>query len=394
MWDNYLQQPRIGLSQCEDRCITTYNGSMNINKLKAGDWVEVRGKEEILRTLDGRGRFEELPFMPEMFAFCGRRLRVFKRAHKTCDTVNDYKGRKLKNTVHLDECRCDGQFHGGCQASCLIFWKEAWLKKVADIEKTLQVSLDNRSSRLNGNLRAVGCTDADVLAATEVSNDGVAVGRVYACQATLLPSFTERLPWWNLRQYLEDYASRNVGLGRMLRGLLYMAYNGLVNTKTGLGEFLRWLYDITAKCRLGFPYPRRQGNIPLGGRTPTTRLDLQPGELVRVKTYKEILATLDPSNKNRGLYFDAEMVPYCGKVYRVLKRVTRIIDEKTGKIQEFKNPCIILDGVVCEARYSECRLFCPRSIYSYWREIWLERVSKTPDISGPEIHKFLELRGP
>jgi hypothetical protein len=30
--------------------------------------------------------------------------------------------------------------------------------------------------------------------------------------------------------------------------------------------------------------------------------------------------------------------------------------------------------MVCEARYSVCRRFCPRAIYPYWREIWLERV--------------------
>jgi hypothetical protein len=54
--------------------------------------------------------------------------------------------------------------------------------------------------------------------------------------------------------------------------------------------------------------------------------------------------------------------------------VTKIINERTGKMLEMKTPCIVLDSVICESRYSECRLFCPRSIYSYWREIWLERV--------------------
>jgi hypothetical protein len=43
---------------------------------------------------------------------------------------------------------------------------------------------------------------------------------------------------------------------------------------------------------------------------------------------------------------------------------------------EFKNDCIMLEGVVCESRYSECRMFCPRSIYSYWREAWLERAAE------------------
>jgi hypothetical protein len=31
--------------------------------------------------------------------------------------------------------------------------------------------------------------------------------------------------------------------------------------------------------------------------------------------------------------------------------------------------------VYCQARYSEHRMFCPRSIFSWWREVWLERVS-------------------
>ncbi|MGD0614565.1 MAG: hypothetical protein ABSA69_03870, partial [Verrucomicrobiota bacterium] len=79
-------------------------------------------------------------------------------------------------------------------------------------------------------------------------------------------------------------------------------------------------------------------------------------------------------NKNRGLFFDAEMVPYCGGTYRVLKRVDRILDEKTGKMVRFKNQAVILEGVICQSRYSDCRMFCPRAIYSYWREIWLERV--------------------
>jgi hypothetical protein len=69
-----------------------------------------------------------MPFMPEMFAFCGQKFQVFKRAHKTCDTVFPTRSRRVDRSVHL-ATRCDGQAHGGCQAAdCLIFWKEAWLK--------------------------------------------------------------------------------------------------------------------------------------------------------------------------------------------------------------------------------------------------------------------------
>jgi hypothetical protein len=341
------------------------------SKLNAGDWVEVLDKEEILQTLDKNGRLEELPFMPEMLAFCGKRFQVYKRAHKTCDTVNDYKGRKMNAAVHLEGIRCDGSAHGGCEAGCLIFWKEIWLKKVTN---SSQASVTPVSIALSSD-RRTGCAEADVIAGVTASRF-VEGGNepAFVCQATQIPAATQPLPWWELRQYVEDYFSGNVGLGRMLCGFFYMGYNGLIGARIGLGSILRWLYDKWARVFGGYPYPRRWGQIPPGERTPDAKLNLQPGELVRVKSYLEILATLDQSNKNRGLYFDAEMVPFCGGTYRVLNRVTRIVHEKTGKIQEFKNPCIILEGGMCEARYSECRLFCPRAIYSYWREIWLERI--------------------
>src|SRR5258708_22631488 len=100
-------------------------------KLSAGDWVEVRGKEEILSTLDDRGQLDGMPFMPEMLQYCGRRFQVHKRAHKTCDysTPYPYRVRRLDGTVHLNT-RCDVAAHGGCQAGCLLYWKQAWLKPV------------------------------------------------------------------------------------------------------------------------------------------------------------------------------------------------------------------------------------------------------------------------
>lgn len=122
-------------------------------------------------------------------------------------------------------------------------------------------------------------------------------------------------------------------------------------------------------------YPIRVGKIPKGAQTPAARLNLEIGELVRVKSYKEILSTLNEISHNRGMYFDAEAVPYCGGAYEVLGRVEKIINEKTGRMMNIKNDAVILKGVGCQARYAQCRRFCPRSIYVYWREIWLERVT-------------------
>src|SRR5260221_10011931 len=100
--------------------------------LRPGDWVEVRGKEEILATLSSDASLDALPFMPEMLQFCGQRFQVYKRADKTCDTVDKTGGLRFRNNVHLKELRCDGSAHGGCEAGCLMFWREALLKRGGD----------------------------------------------------------------------------------------------------------------------------------------------------------------------------------------------------------------------------------------------------------------------
>ena len=339
--------------------------------MKVGEWVEVRSKEEIVRTLDHNGQLEGMPFMPEMLAFCGQRFRVHKSAHKTCDTVFPVRSRRLLRAVHL-ETRCDGEAHGGCQAGCLIFWKEAWLKPTAlDAPPTVNLS-PNRDPSVSASARA----PESVVWAGAIKQGREGRAPAYVCQATQLPYATSDLAWWDVRQYVQDYLSGNAGLRRMLVGAVYSIYYNVSQAGIGLGRPMRWLYNKACRVWTQTRFPRSSGVIPDGQPTPSVSLNLQPGELVRVKTHDEILRTLTAANKNRGLLWDAEMVPYCGGTYRVLKRVTHIIDERTGEVQEMRNPCIILDSVVCQARYSGCRMFCPRSIYPYWREIWLERVSQ------------------
>lgn len=342
-------------------------------KLRAGDWVEVKSKEEILAILDKNGRLEEMPFMPQMFQYCGQKFTVYKRAHKTCDTVYPIRGRRVSSAVHLD-LRCNGAAYGGCQAACLIFWKTAWLRPVDGKEEVAAGSPSEFKQPAVGSL--AGATEADVLAGTYTEDLGSPDGKRYICQATQLPLFTTDLNWWDIRQYVEDLTSGNVTVSRLVKGLTYASYNKVVNAGIGLGGLLRWLYERAQSLWRGVPYPRRSGSIPVDQSTPTCTLNLQPGELVRVKPFHEILNTLNTENKNRGLYFDAEAVPYCGSKYRVRSRLNKFIDEKTGKLITMKNDSILLEGVWCRSRYSECRMFCPRSIYTWWREIWLERVSE------------------
>jgi hypothetical protein len=148
--------------------------------------------------------------------------------------------------------------------------------------------------------------------------------------------------------------------------------------------------QILLNCRAitgGVPFPRLKGIIPLGQSTPRCDLGLRPGDLVRVKSYAEIRATLDVRLSNRGLSFDAELVPFCGKVFRVSTCVERFVDEKTGQMRRMNTPAVILEGVSCKGLYSGQRIFCPRGIHLWWREIWLERASidACPRIPVPSI---------
>lgn len=349
---------------------------------RADDCVEVRGKPEILKTLDSMGRTNGVPFMPEMFAFCGKRFKIYKRAHKTCNTVaaldqsHRYEGRSLRHEcVHLEDVRCNGSSHGGCQAACLVFWQSEWLK-LPD-----EPGAADATSISDGIPHSV-CTELDVIEASSagaLSSNDVR----YRCQATELRQLTKRLSSWNIGQYVKDWASGNETMLSMVRSFAFALYEAIMRPQLpGWGTPFRWFYDKVQRLRGGVPYPNRPGTWPRGAPTPVATLGLQSGELVRVKSYDEILRTLTRTSRNRGMPFSAELVPYCGGVYRVRSRIERFVDEQTGKMTLMKTPAVALESVWCRARYAKNRLFCPRSIYGWWREIWLERVPANAEVTN------------
>ncbi len=319
--------------------------------LRVGQLVEVRSAEEILATLDESGELDSLPFMPEMLRWCGQRLTVYRSAHKACDTITRTGVRKMTDAVHLTGARCDGSGHDGCEAACLIFWKTDWLKLVDDADAGAPAAPADDSGRLLPLLTIASRRPDDT--------DGAPRWR---CQATeMLRATPEVLPVRDVRHYVQDVRTGNVGFWWGVRAYLVGIFNRVQTVSAQ-----RLPRPLVFRGGLRWRFLKGQP-----GPTPTLRTDLQPGELVRVKSKEEIMKTLDPELKNRGLGFDAEMARFCGRTVRVARRVHHIIDENTGRMITMKNPCIVLEGVVCEGAYIAN---CPRSITAYWREIWLERV--------------------
>jgi hypothetical protein len=321
------------------------------NELRRGDLVEVLKPSEILATLDEIGQLEQMPFMPEMAAFCGRRFTVERRAEKVCDTIEKRGSVRLKNTVLLGDLRCDGAAHGGCQAECRIYWKEAWLRKVDE--------LDPHAAINPADLEALIARSSKSLT-RQVTREG-ATYEVWRCQSTcLLQAMERRLGSLDPRPYVREYACGNVELGHFLR------------------TAARAVVEESA-LRVGLMKP---GEPPLRGepgrRAAAEPLNLQPGELVQVKSREEITQTLDEQGMNRGLWFDREMAAFCGGTFRVRRRVTHFIDERDGRMVQLKTDAVTLDNVFCGGDLSQSRWFCPRAIYPYWREAWLRRVEVSP----------------
>jgi hypothetical protein len=322
--------------------------------LKPGELVRVRSASEIFATLDADGKLDGLPFMPEMIKYCGRTLPVTQRADATC--AGDGLVRIMPDTVHLRNIRCDGSFHDGCQANCLMFWKEVWLERAADTPRREPRELDDDEQAF---------VDSTLIPAIRVPRESGEGEDLYSCQATEVKAASRQMGRLELDSYTRGLTNWK------LRKVLLAAFAELVNRyqELSIRRLPKWL-----RIRGGERWPFAIGTLEKGTTPKGEPLNLQAGDLVRVKSKEAIIATLDTTHRNRGLSFDHEMALFCGKTARVQRRVTRIIEEKNGEMINIKSDCIVLEGVVCPGDFHR---FCTRAIPSYWREIWLERVDES-----------------
>ena len=288
----------------------------SVLNLSAGEVVEVLSKEEISASLDESCRLEHLPFTPEMWRFCGKRFRILSRPERIF--VEGIGTRKISHTVILEKVACDGSHHRGCARTCQLLWKEAWLKRVDPKTMTSLTFLP----QVNG-------------------GSGMTIGEG-TCQSANLIEATTPLFW-----------------------------------DRGIGKTFRFLVAWAGALRMSIkPTAVREKRKKIAGslkKTPTLSLQLQPGELVEVRSEKEILETLDTEGRNRGLGFGQEMLKFCGKQYRVSRRVEKAVSEINGEMREVSNT-VILEEVTCDG---SAHGMCLRNCFCLWREIWLRRVEPT-----------------
>lgn len=301
-----------------------------------GDIVEVLQPMEILDTLDSDGQLDGLPFMPEMIPYCGKKFKVLAKAEKTCVTCPSLKGgvtTKIKefiynDVVFLKDLRCTGIDHDNCQRGCMIFWKQSWLKKVGNETGDTLVDLED-ARKLRERLQ------------TKMSEEK------YFCQSTQLNGTTKLISPLKrvFKMFKETFCSK-------------------LNILDAIKSVVLPGWKIINKI------PQPKGLLR---ETPIEELNLEPGELVEVKSFSEIIHSLDKKGRNKGLNFTSDMKQYCGKQFKVRNKLERMILEETGEMLEIKNT-VILEGVICSYPYRFAG--CLRAELHYWREIWLKRVTK------------------
>ena len=163
-------------------------------KLRPGDLVDVKTPAEILQTLDPAGTLDQLPFMREMVEHCGKRFRVSRRVVKVCASGmkpgSPARVFRTDDVVLLEGLRCSGADHDGCQKLCVIFWREAWLRKVEGTTVPSVVRPED-TERLRGSLQTM------------------TVPKIYFCQASELLRATRGLP--KLEGYLKCVSDVRAG---------------------------------------------------------------------------------------------------------------------------------------------------------------------------------------
>jgi hypothetical protein len=300
--------------------------------LIVGDVVEIKSWDEIRATLDERGSLEQLPFMPEMLAMCGQRAHVYRCLHRLFDYRKSRKMRHMSDAVLLVGAVCNGASHGGCEAACHTIWKSEWLRRV---EPGQRAAPTPAPSKPPGD--------------TAVLNFGIRPPH-YVCQLTQLHDASRAIKPWNAIDLLRPLIAGNV-------------------TPTAFViAWLTYLFNLLQQLRHGVGFPMFE--TPAGADAPREDTQIEVGDRVVVRSSGQIRATLNDQLMHRGLWFEPDMLKYCGGRYRVQSEVRTLIDIVTGEIRTIKTPAYMLHDV----RFSgERQLFNAQLEPLFWRGAWLQR---------------------
>jgi len=138
---------------------------------------------------------------------------------------------------------------------------------------------------------------------------------------------------------------------------------------------------------------REPAAIQATARVRTTRLrrwlarrllghDLVVGDLVEVRSWAEICATLDEHGCLEQLPFMPEMLAMCGQRAHVFRCAHRLFDYRKTRRMRHMDGAVLLVGAVCDGGgHGNCEAAC----HTMWKAAWLRRVGISDATAGSPI---------
>lgn len=155
------------------------------------------------------------------------------------------------------------------------------------------------------------------------------------------------------------------------------ALTALFQHRIGLAWFVKRRVNYLARKLLRWPKNASRGGRPEPNHAASTvpTVELRAGDLVRVRSKKDIQKTLDDWGRHKNCEFAAEMYQYCGQTYRVLKKVEQFYDEVRQRMCKCRG-IVLLRGLTCCGKRGMFPQPCDRNCFLFWHSVWLEKIEQ------------------
>ena len=211
-WKGVLRRDRAGWQ------IPTYEHDISTGRPRGSE--ELRAKS--CRRWMLKGQSITSRSCRKCWTCVGRDSVVSKRVVKSCSSGSrsSMRGFRTDDVVLLEGVRCSGAEHDGCQKACMIFWREAWLRKAERRRAASRPSIWMRAQQLRERLHTkTGPT-------------------TYFCQASELLKATYALSKWDrILKCFSDIRAGNSSTIQMVRNIAIWLFWRI--RRVFLGEYAR-----------------------------------------------------------------------------------------------------------------------------------------------------------
>ena len=239
--------------------------------------------------------------MPEMLAYFGRRFSVTARVERACAR---HRRRGAPNARHRPprRPRCDGGAHERLRGGV----PDVLEGGMATTGETGEAHVSFRPTT-----RSTSCEDWPQEARGPERN----------------PRGGRRLPMPG-----DGVTPRNDAAG-MVECTFLLPRGGVRHVSRWRSSASRCAACSRRSCGV-WAYGSRPLHRPAESSVDTPLWRVHPGKTVKIHSTGDIAETLDAERDARGLWFDREMLPYCGTEPTVQTTLGRFIDERSGEMMD------------------------------------------------------------